>query len=206
MHGTTGAPRKRGRPKAIPSRCVSYHDMSRREREHHRAQLAERLNDTDAAAVESHWDIRTASLALEPYGIRLIANDRVLHIYQEWPQQVRSKVSGSVWDGRTVKWRKPTVRDYPHKLGKLSNAPKVRCAHRSWKSAKQMIAAARPPLEPRGTDDAAASALLAVIGHLATPQTKRAHTYRDEGVNKLIRPSAMPSMAPRAQPWRPGTR
>jgi hypothetical protein len=41
--------------------------------------------------------------------------------------------------------------------------------------------------EPRGIDLAAADALLAAVSQLATPQTKRANAYLNEGVNKLIR-------------------
>jgi hypothetical protein len=98
MHALTHEARKRGRPKAIPKPSVAYPDMGRREREHHRKHLAERLNDTDAAASEDYWKVKIASLALEPYGIRLVSNDRVMHIFQEWPQQVRRKVSGSIWN------------------------------------------------------------------------------------------------------------
>jgi hypothetical protein len=72
--------------------------------------------------------------------------------------------------------------------GKLTDGPKIRCAHKGgWKSAKQMIAAAREPVEPRGVDDAAAAALLSAIGHLATSLTKRAHSYLGKGINDEIR-------------------
>jgi hypothetical protein len=126
--------RKRGRPKAIRSLPAftlrAYSNMGRREREHHRRHLAERLNDTDAAAAENYWDVRIASLALEPYGIQLVPNDRVLHVFQEWPQWVRRKVSGSVWDGRKLIWRKPTVTTLwqiamTPMAFKLSNGPKI---------------------------------------------------------------------------------
>jgi hypothetical protein len=198
MHGTTGAASKRGRPKAIRSipafTIRAYPDMGRREREHHRKHLAERLNDTDAAAVESYWDVRIASLALEPYGIQLVPNDRVLHVFQEWPQQVRRKVSGSIWNPIGLAFLIALMRDPIFLLFVRLSKPsqwkpeKLRCAHRTWKSANQMIAAARGPLdEPRGTDDAAAAALLAAIGYLATPQTKRAHSYLNKGINEQIK-------------------
>jgi hypothetical protein len=171
---------------------TAYADMGRRERENFRRHIADILNDTDAAAGANYWRVKTASVALEPYGITLVPNDpaegdsRVLHVHQEWPHQVRRKVSGSVWDGRKPIWRKPTVSDHPHKLGKLTNGPKIKCAHRSWKSAAQLTAAARAPLKPRGDDAEAAHALLTAIGHLATPATKRVRSFLDVEVNKEI--------------------
>jgi hypothetical protein len=195
MHGSHGGdpstPRKRGRPRTISRPFTPYSDMSRREREHHRRYRADRLDDTAAAAAENYWRVKMASLALEPYGIQLIPNYRVLHIYQDWPD--RRKVSGSVWDGRKLIWRKPTAAtlwQIPMALMafRLKNRPKIRCAHRSWKSAAQQAAAAKQerPIAPRGTDPAAADALLTAIGHLATPGTKRARSFLDEGVNKEI--------------------
>lgn len=232
--------RKRGRPKAIrslPAFAIRpYPDMGRREREHHRRHLAKRLNDTNAAAAENYWNVRIASPALEPYGIQLVPNDRVLHIFQEWPQQVRRKVSGSAWDGQKLIWHRPQA-DRPlcrycsarweprsdgsqiwwlladgHSAcihcrerkspGKLTDGPKIRCAHRSWKSSKQMTATAREPVEPRGVDGAAAAALLAAIGHLATPLTKRARTYLDRGVNEQIMARRDSFKELPSQPWR----
>jgi hypothetical protein len=181
--------RKRGRPKIlrVTLPLTAYADMGRRERENFRRHIADILNDTDAAAGANYWRVKMASLALEPYGITLVPNDRVLHVHQEWPHQVRRKVSGSVWDGRKPIWRRPTVSDHPHKLGKLTNGPKIRCAHRSWKSAEQLTAAARAPFKPRGDDAEAAHALLTAIGHLATPATKRARSFLDGEVNKAIK-------------------
>jgi hypothetical protein len=180
--------RKRGRPKVlrVTLPLTAYGDMGRRERENFRRHVADNLNYTDAAAEANYWRVKTASLALEPYGITLVPNDRVLHIHQEWPHQARRKVSGSVWDGRKPIWRAPTIRDYPHKLGKLTNGPKIKCAHRSWKSAEQLTAAARAPVTPRGDDPAAAHALLTAIGHLAAPATKRVRAFLDGEVNKEI--------------------
>jgi hypothetical protein len=197
MHGTTG--RKRGRPNAIPRPSVAYPDMGRREREHHRKHLAERFSDTDAAAAENHWDVRIASLALEPYGIALVPNEdpdqtRVLHIFQEWPQQVRGKVSGSIWNPIGLAFLIALMRDPIFLLFVRLSKPsqwkpeKPRCAHRSWKSAAQMIAATwEKSLELRGIDDAAADALLGAIGYLATPRTKRAYSYLNKGINEQIK-------------------
>ena len=106
MHGTTG--RKRGRPKAIPRPSVAYPDMGRREREHHRKHLAE------IYAADPQWDIRIASLALEPYGITLVPTCAdpylleidgrgVVHVHQDYRD--RRQISGSVWDGRKLIWR-----------------------------------------------------------------------------------------------------
>src|SRR6187401_3619844 len=93
--------------------------------------------------------------ALSPYGIRII-NERGLHVYEEWPGLDRRKVSGSVWDGRKLIWRKPGVKTIwqipmaPLRFDKLRNGPKIRCAHRTWKSAKQQVAASREPALRRG--------------------------------------------------------
>jgi hypothetical protein len=170
-----------GRPKAIARPSTAYHDMSRREREHHRKHLAE------ISAADPQWDIRIASLALEPYGIKLIPNGHVVHVHQDYrdPRQV----SGSAWDGRKPIWRAPKVVDHPHPLGKLTNKKKVRCARRPWSVPGQPADPKRQAVPPisRDTDDpAAADAFLAVIGHLATPETKRAQTYLHEGVNAEI--------------------
>ena len=192
--------RKRGRPKIDRpvSPMYAYGDMGRREREHHRRYVADRLNDTDAAACENFWRVKMASLAVEPYGIQLIPNDprvdgkplnesKVFHVYRDWPGGVRRAVTGSIWDGRKLIWRRPTVKDHPHRVGKLRNAPKIRCAHRSWKSAEQIVAASREPwIKPYGDDPAAHHAMLTVIGHLATPATKRTRTILDAGINKEI--------------------
>jgi hypothetical protein len=191
---------------------TAYAGMGRRERENFRRHIAENLNDTDAAAFANYRRVKEASRFLEPYGIALVPNDpdegdsRVLHVHQEWPQQVRRKVSGSVWDGRRPIWRRPTVSDYPHKLGKLTKGPKIKYAHRSWKSAEQLTAAARSPVKQRSDDPEAAHALLTAIGHLATPATKRARTFLDEGVNNEIVAKRAPVYKPliwwrRARYW-----
>jgi hypothetical protein len=178
--------RKRGRPKVLRLTLplTAYANMGRRERENFRQHVAEILNETDAAAAANYWRVRVASLALEPYGITLVANDRVLHVHREDRQEDRPRrqISGSVWDGRKPIWRTPRVTDHPHKLGKLTKGPKIRYAHRNRKSAEQMAAAKREPFKPRGDDAEAAHALLTAIGHLATRETKRARTYLDEGV------------------------
>ena len=187
--------RKRGRPRVyrslLSTAAVTYADITRREREHHRRYLAERMDDTAAAADEGYWLVRMASLALEPYGIRLVPNDRVLHIHMDWPKS-RRQVSGSVWDGRKLIWRRPMVATLwqipmrPIALN-LTRGPKVKCAHRSWKSAAQQKACKRDNrIEPYGADDAAAAAFLTAVGHLATPLTKRAQSYLAEGTNKEI--------------------
>jgi hypothetical protein len=167
---------------------TAYANMGRRERENFRQHVAEILNETDAAAAANYWRVRVASLALEPYGITLVANDRVLHVHREDRQEDRPRrqISGSVWDGRKPIWRTPRVTDHPHKLGKLTKGPKIRYAHRNRKSAEQMAAAKREPFKPRGDDAEAAHALLTAIGDLATPATKRARAFLDEKINEGI--------------------
>jgi hypothetical protein len=101
--------------KAIrPSTITAYIAMGWRDRARERKRLAEN------AAHDGHW-CKAADEALQPYGLRLFANEedrRILHIHDELPN--RRRVSGSVWDGRKMIWRKPTVEDYPHPLGKLT--------------------------------------------------------------------------------------
>jgi hypothetical protein len=163
------AKRLRGRPRALTTRG-SYHDMSRRQREHHRQWLVELIGS------DPKWDIKIASLSLLQYGMKLVQGGNVIHVLDD-DRFIRRRVSGSVWDGRKLIWRAPKVIDWPHKLGKFRKGPKVRCAHRTWESAGQQKACSRPPAMARGHDEAAADALLATIGHLATPATKRAHSF-----------------------------
>ena len=65
-----------------------------RDRAKERKRRAEELNDTLAAYCRFYWRVRMGDLALEPYGIRLVPNDRVVHIYEDWPGLDRRKVSG----------------------------------------------------------------------------------------------------------------
>jgi hypothetical protein len=146
---------------------ATYESLNWRDRTKERKRRADELNDTLAAYHRFYWRVRLADLALSPYGIRLIPNDRVFHIYEE-PD--RRKVSGSVGDGRKLIWRKPVVGDYPYpRPTKLRNGPKLpKCAHRNWKSAKQMSALYTKPVQPRGigrawTDDAAARDVLLML-------------------------------------------
>ena len=123
---------------------TTYGSLNWRDRAKERKRRAEELNDTLAAYCRFYWRVRTGDLVLRPYGIRLIANSRVFHAHEDWPGLDRRKISGSVWDGRKPIWRTPSVRDYPHKPGKLTNGPKIRCAHKGgWKSAAQLTAASR---------------------------------------------------------------
>jgi hypothetical protein len=167
--------------KAIPPSTIpAYIEMGWRDRAQERKRRAEN------AANDDHWHV-AADKALAPYGLRLIPNGRVIHVHDE--RLNRRRVSGSVWDGRKMIWRKPTVGDYPHPLGKLTNGPKIRCAHRSWKSARQLICSRRdlPPPKPRDADDPhAAEAFLAARGHLANPTFKRAATILAGEVNAAI--------------------
>ena len=163
----------------VPAPIPVYIEMGWRDRAQERKRRAEN------AAHDGHWPV-AADNALAPYGLRLIPNDngRVLHIHDE--RLNRRRVSGSVWDGRKMIWRKPTVGDYPYPLGKLTNGPKIRCAHRSWKSARRLISSRRdlPPPKPHDAYDThAAEAFLAVRGHLANPAFKRTATILAGKVN-----------------------
>jgi hypothetical protein len=155
-----------------------YSSLNWRDRAKERKRRAEELNDTLAAYHSCYWRVREADLALSPYGVRLVPNDRVFHIYEDWPGLDRRKVSGSVRDGRKLIWRRPEA-DRPlcrycstrweprtdgsriwwllpegqsacvhcrgcKAPGNLSLGPKLRCAHSSWKSARQMVAASKP--------------------------------------------------------------
>ena len=112
-------------PRLLGAASHAYEDRKDRMEAH-----AAKLNNTEADAINNFWKIATADLFLRQFGVRLIANDRALHIYEEWPGMDRRLISGSVWDGRAP----------------LSMAPwngVVRCAHKNWKSARRQIAASR---------------------------------------------------------------
>ena len=101
---------------------------------------AERVNDTLAGG----------DAALIPYGIRLI-NERGLHVYEDWPGLDRRKVSGSVWNPIGLAFLVALMRNQMFLLVVRLPKPsewkpeKTRCAHRTWKSAKQLVAASREP-------------------------------------------------------------
>src|SRR5258708_40376849 len=57
---------------------------------------AANLNNTEGSAHSNYFKIQTANLFLRQFGVQLIANDRVLHIYEEWPGMDRRLISGSV--------------------------------------------------------------------------------------------------------------
>jgi hypothetical protein len=88
---------------------VHYESMNWRDRAKERKRRADELNDTLEAHYRFYWNVRTADLALRPYGVRLIVNDRVFHIYDGWPGSDRRKVSGSICDGRKLIWRAPSL-------------------------------------------------------------------------------------------------
>jgi hypothetical protein len=185
---------------------TTYKSLNWRDRAKGRQRATELLNDTLAAYHEFYWQLRMADVALSPYGVRLIPNDRVFHIFEDWPGLDRRKVSGSVWDGRKLIWRRPEA-DRPlcwhcsarwepdsngsqiwwllaegqqacihccgrRTRGKLRNGPKVRCAHRTWKSAKQLVAASRESAPHLGIgraweEDTAARDVLRVLKEMA---------------------------------------
>jgi hypothetical protein len=122
-------PRRSNTPKDFQRRfssaCHTYDSRKDRMEAH-----AAELNNTEANALDNYWKSATTNLFLRQFGVQLITNDRVLHIYEEWPGPNRRVISGSIWDGRSP----------------LSTAPwdgTVRCAHENWKAAKRQSAAWR---------------------------------------------------------------
>jgi hypothetical protein len=69
------------------------HEKSRKERLFEHAAI---LADTEAGAYTCFINIQMANLFLEEFGVRLIANDRAVHVYEEWPGMDRRRISGSV--------------------------------------------------------------------------------------------------------------
>ena len=57
-----------------------------------------KLNNTDGNARNDYFKIQTANLFLRRSGVQLIANDRMFHIYEEWPGMDRRRISGSVFN------------------------------------------------------------------------------------------------------------
>jgi hypothetical protein len=92
-----------------------------------------------------------ADVALSSYGIRLIPNDRVFHIFEDWPGLDRRKVSGSIWNpiglAFLIALTRAPIFFLVVRLPKASQwkAKKTRCAHRTWKSAKQLAASRELP-------------------------------------------------------------
>jgi hypothetical protein len=118
----------------------TYSSLNWRDRAAEVKLRAERVNDTLAGG----------DAALIPYGIRLI-NERGLHVYEDWPGLDRRKVSGSVWNPIGLAFLVALMRNQMFLLVVRLPKPsewkpeKTRCAHRTWKSAKQLVAASREP-------------------------------------------------------------
>ena len=118
----------------------TYASLNWRERATEVKLRAEGVNDT----------LEGADAALSPYGIRLI-NERGLHVYEEWPGLDRRKVSGSVWNLIGLAFLLALMRNPMFLLVVRLPKPsewkpeKTRCAHRTWKSAEQLVAASREP-------------------------------------------------------------
>jgi hypothetical protein len=55
------------------------------------------LSDTEAGAFTSFINIQMANIFLAEYGVQLIANDRTVHVYEEWPGLDRRRRSGSIY-------------------------------------------------------------------------------------------------------------
>jgi hypothetical protein len=101
MTGKKAAPVKR-RPRRsnslkyidrLFSGAATAHEVTRAARfEVHSA----KLNNTEGNAYGNFFKIQTVNLFLRQFGVQLIANDRVFHIYEEWPGMDRRKISGSV--------------------------------------------------------------------------------------------------------------
>jgi len=187
----------------------SYTALGWRDRGIVRQQLAEThavARCIDAAAALPVPPMRLGvDRILAPYGLRVIDCGYKLHILDE--RLNRRRVSGSVWDGRKLIWRAPRVVDDIGPVGKLRDRPKIRCAHRSWRSAQQQINCRRdlPSQKPRDTDDPrAAEAFLLVRGRFASPAARRSTTMLMESINDAtvkVRDS-FPDAPP--VPWKPG--
>jgi hypothetical protein len=65
------------------------HEESRRDR---LLAKARRMSDTVPNARRNYFNIQTANLFLRQFGVTLIANDRVFHIWEDWPGAV-----GAAW-------------------------------------------------------------------------------------------------------------
>jgi hypothetical protein len=89
-----------------------------------------KLNNTDGNARNDYFKIQTANLLLRRFGVQLIANDRMFHIWEEWPGMDRRLISGSVCDKRA-----------PRSSAAWEGV--IRCAHENWKSAERQLAAWR---------------------------------------------------------------
>jgi hypothetical protein len=108
---------------------------------------AGKLNDTERCASTNRITIDTINVSLARYGLQFIANERVFHIHEDWPGIDRRRVSGSVWDGRKPLSDAPLsgpLRSFDFRLQAPRGQVKVRCAHRSWKSAEQIVEASKP--------------------------------------------------------------
>jgi hypothetical protein len=51
-----------------------------------------KLSDTEGSARSNYFTIQTVNLVLRRFGVQLIANDRVLHVLEEWPGAI-----GAAW-------------------------------------------------------------------------------------------------------------
>jgi hypothetical protein len=65
------------------------HEESRRDR---LLAKVRKLSDTDINARSNYFKIQTVNLFLRQFGVQLIANDRVLHVWEEWPGAI-----GAAW-------------------------------------------------------------------------------------------------------------
>lgn len=65
------------------------HEESRRDR---LLAKARRMSDTLPNARRNYFNIQVANLFLRAFGVTLIANDRVFHIWEDWPGAV-----GAAW-------------------------------------------------------------------------------------------------------------
>ena len=95
MTGKTSPVRRKRRPQRSNSlkdigRLIGVADTAHVDRKDKLLAQAAFLNDTALAARGNYFKIQTINLFLRQYGVRLIANDRVFHIYEQWPGAIEA--------------------------------------------------------------------------------------------------------------------
>jgi hypothetical protein len=90
-----------------------------------------KLSDTQGNARNNYFKIQTANLFLRQFGVQLIANDRVLHFWEEWPGAI-----GAAWlddgpVGDALRYLKAQALDRGRLRRLLNRAARLGVA-RSW--------------------------------------------------------------------------
>jgi hypothetical protein len=84
MSGPKRRPRRSNSSKTLhrelSTACTAYESRQDRLKE-----KAQRISDTDGCAQYVFIEVQTANLFLRDFGVQVIANDCVIHMYEEWP-------------------------------------------------------------------------------------------------------------------------